>query len=555
MTVTLQQLNELLSDRENEHLECKEAKNNFHFEKLVRYCCALANERGGIILLGVTDRVPRRVVGSQVFPDLERTKAGLVERLHLRVDAAEINHPDGRVLTFEVPSRPIGTPIQCEGAYWMRAGEDLVAMTPDLLGRIFSEAGPDFSAEFCPEATFFDLDPQAIETFRRMWEKRSGNEFLAHVNQEQLLGDAELMVDGRITYAALVLLGSGHGVGRHLPNAEVIFEYRNSEASIPYQQRKEYREGFLLFHDELWNTISLRNELHHYQDGLFVYDIPTFNELVVREAMLNAICHRDYRHGGSIFIRQFPQKLEIESPGAFPPGITVDNILWRQYPRNRRIAETLTKCGLVERSGQGMNRIVEQSIRESKPRPDFTGTDEYQVMLTLRGEVQDPSFVRFLEKVGRETLSSFDTHDLLLLDFVHRDQSVPEELRGRIPRLRDLGVVEVLGWGRGTRYMLSKRFYTFVGQGATYTRRRGLDRETNKELLLRHIRANARSGSRLEELTQVLPAQSRRTVQRLLSELKAEGRLHTSGRTSAARWYAGSGKNGSVPRGEIEVGE
>ena len=85
MTVSGQQLQDWLHAREDEHLEFKEAKNNFHFEKLVKYCAALANEGGGSIVLGVNDTVPRKVVGSQVFTDLERTKAGLIEKLRFGV--------------------------------------------------------------------------------------------------------------------------------------------------------------------------------------------------------------------------------------------------------------------------------------------------------------------------------------------------------------------------------------------------------------------------------------------------------------------------------------
>src|SRR5450759_4337273 len=114
--------------------------------------------------------------------------------------------------------------------------------------------------------------------------------------------------------------------------------------------------------------------------------VATFNEVVIREAILNAVSHRDYRLGGSVFIRQFARRIEIVSPGGFPPGITPENILFRQAPRNRRVAEVLAKCGLVERSGQGMNRIVENAIRESKRQPDFSGTDEYQVSLKLSGK-------------------------------------------------------------------------------------------------------------------------------------------------------------------------
>ena len=107
MTVSDQQLQEWLNAREDEHLEFKEAKNNFHFEKLVKYCAALANEGGGSIILGVNDTVPRKVVGSQVFTNLERTKAGLIEKLRLRIEAQEIAHADGRVLVFTAPLAPL----------------------------------------------------------------------------------------------------------------------------------------------------------------------------------------------------------------------------------------------------------------------------------------------------------------------------------------------------------------------------------------------------------------------------------------------------------------
>ena len=123
MMTSLDQLQTWMHAKEDEHLEFKEAKNNFHFETLVKYCVALANEGGGKMILGVTDKRPRTVVGSQAFHDLERTKAGLIERLRLRVEVEEIQHPNGRVLVFQVPSRPIGMPIQYEGAYWMRGGE------------------------------------------------------------------------------------------------------------------------------------------------------------------------------------------------------------------------------------------------------------------------------------------------------------------------------------------------------------------------------------------------------------------------------------------------
>lgn len=539
MTTPIVQLQQWMDGHENEHLEFKEAKNHFDFEKLVKYCCALANEGGGTIILGVTDKQPRRVVGCTAFDNLERTKAGLVERLHLRIDAERISHPDGEVLIFHPPSRPIGFPIQYRGTYWMRAGEDLVPMTADQLKRIFAEAGPDYSAEVCSKATLADLDPAAIATMRAMWRAKSNNPAIEHLVVEQLLVDAELLVDGGLTYAALILLGTRQALGKHLGQAEVVYEYRLNRASTPYQQREEYRRGFFAFKDDLWRAINQRNDLQRIQIEMAIRTIPTFTEDVVLEAILNAVSHRDYRLGGSVFVRQYPREMEIVSPGGFPSGITPENVLWKQFPRNRRVAEVFARCGLLDRSGQGVNRMFEESIKQSKPRPDFTGTDDFEVVLTLRGDVQDPRFLRFLENVGQDRLSTFTTRDLLALDAVRREQPLADDLKPHLTHLIEEGLVERIGRGRGTRYILSRGLYHFLGQKGVYTRKRGLDRESHKALLCKHIEDNESEGSPLADLMQVLPSLSRQQVQRLLEELADDGRVHLRGRTRGSRWYPG----------------
>ena len=538
--IPIEQLEALMDSKEGENLEFKKAINKYDFEKLVQYCAALANEGGGKIVFGITDKRPRTVAGSKAFKQPERTRAGLVERLHLNIDFSIVNHPDGRVLIFHVPTHPIGNPVKYKGIYWQRQGDSLIEMTEDRLRSIFAEAGHDFSADICTDATMDDLDPEAIEDFRNRWMNKSGNQGLATLSPKQLLGDAEALVDGKLTYAALILFGTRKALGRHLAQAEVIFEYRSSDASGPAGQRKEFRQGFFSFYDELWELINLRNDIQHFQAGLFVLDVPTFSERVVREAVLNAVSHRDYQLGGSVFIRQYPRRLVVESPGGFPVGINEQNILDRQSPRNRRIADIFAKCGLVERSGQGMNLMYELSIQDSKSTPDFTNSDQYQIVLNLDGEVQDPRFLQFLEKVGRETLGLFSTADFLLLYYIHREHNIPSHLQNRLQSLIEKGVIERFGHGRGVKYILSRRYYKMAGEKGTYTRKKGLDRETNKALLLKHIERNKKSGSRLKELMQVLPALSMPQVQTLLRELKSAGTIHKSGKTRGALWYPGS---------------
>ncbi len=537
----LEQLNDWMAAPEDGHLEFKEAKNRYDFEELVKYCAALANEGGGRIILGVTDARPRRVVGSQAFSELDRAIHGLVERLHLRIDGEAFQHPHGRVVIFHVPARPVGMPIECGGAYWMRAGSSLVPMTPDRLKAIFAEGSPDFSSEPCAKAVLADLDPAAVEDFRTRWRKKSGNDGLAKLTHEQLLADAELMVDGQLNYAALILFGTRAALGKHLAQSEIIFEYRSTEGSVPFQQRLEYRQGFFSIYEAVWGAINLRNEVQSFQEGLFRFEFPTFSEGVVRESILNAVGHRDYRLSGSTFVKQFPRRLEVISPGGFPPGITVENILDQQSPRNRRLAEAFARCGLIERSGQGMNRMYEESIRQSKPLPDFAGSDAHNVRLVLRGEVQNPAFIRFLEKVGDEKLANFSTQDFLVLDYLQREQPLPEGLRSRVLHLDRLGIVEKAGRGR---HILSRTLYAHLGQKGTYTRVRGLGDAENMALLFKHISDNREQGSPLADLTQVLPSVSERRVKYLLKRLKEDGKIEPKGGRRWARWVPAKDKTG-----------
>lgn len=530
-------------DTETEHVEFKEAKNRYDFDELTKYCCALANEGGGSIILGVTDRKPRRIVGTTAFDPPDSRKQSLFNRLRWRVEVAEILSVDGRVLAFNVPGRPSGLPLHYDGRYWMRIGSELKPMSPEQLTTILREATPDYSAEIVDAASDRDLDHRAVETFRSLWARKSGGAEVSSWPVSELLENSGLVVEDRLTYAALILLGTSEALRRHLAQAELVYEYRSAEGVTEYQQRREFRAGFLAWSDDIWSLINLRNDVQQFRDGLFQYDIPTFGEDTVREAILNALCHREYRDGGSIWVRQYPRLLEVENPGGFPAGITPANILTRQKPRNRRIAEALALSGFVERSGQGVDRMFKQSIRQGKPLPDYAASDASTVVLRLRGEVGDPRFVRFLEQIGNETLSHFSVQDFLVVDHVHREEAVPDALAGHVSKLLDSGIIERVG---RRRFILSRRFFAHLGRAGTYTRKRGLDFETEKELLAKHIRDSGGRGVPMGELLQVLPNRDRTHVKRLLGALRDEGRAHVRGTTRAARWFEGASSPGRL---------
>ena len=262
---------------------------------------------------------------------------------------------------------------------------------------------------------------------------------------------------------------------------------------------------------------------------------PTFNERVVREAILNAVSHRNYQLGGSIFIRQYPDRLVVESPGGLPNGVTLDNILDRQSPRNRRIAEILALCGLVERSGQGMNLIYELSIMEAKELPDFSGTDDNLVSITLNGLILDKKMLSLINKIGNDRLEALSTGDFLAINALYHEKGLSENLRPRLKRLMDMGIVERIS---RNKYVLSRSLYEVTGKSGVHTRIVGLDRDTNKELILRHIRKNGDKGTPFKELEQVLPSHSRNQIIVLMRELQQNNQIYVVGKTSAARWFS-----------------
>ena len=531
---TTMTIEELMEAKEGENIQFKEAKKRFDFGEAAQCCCALSNCGGGKLVFGITDKRPRQVVGSNAFDQPERTRKGLMDKLKIMVDFQLYEYQDKRVLVFDVASRPLGLPVQADGVAWWYEGDSLIPMPEEIRRRIYAEAGFDFSGSICPAANLCDLDESAIEAFRDRWVEKSGNRRLLSLSTAQLLHDCEAITVDGVTYAALALFGKRESLGKYLPQAEIIFEYRSSEASGPASQREEFRVGFFTCYNRLWELINLRNDKQHYQEGFFVYDIPTFNERVVREAILNAVSHRNYQMGGSVFIRQYRDRLVVESPGGFPNGISLDNILDRQLPRNRRIAEILSLCGLVERSGQGMNLIYELSIKEAKQLPDFSGTDEDFVRITLNGLVLDTKMLSLINQIGNDRMETLSTGDFLVINALYHEQSITENLRPCLKRLTELGIIEHVG---RNKYVLARSLYMAAGKAGIHTRMVGLDRNTNKELLLKHIRQNGSKGTPFKELQQVLPGHSRNQIQALMKELRKEERIYCTGHTSAAKWF------------------
>lgn len=535
MKTSLEQFEECLKKPEDTRLEFKAAENSFSRDNaLADYCAAIANEGGGKLILGVNNK--RQVTGTKAFTGTyNKLSHDLLQKLKIRVDVEEIQHPKGRVLIFHIPSRPFGQRVRSTGRYVypMRAGESLAEMDDATTRTILNEVQPDFTALVVSGMIFDDLDLSAIDNLKQKWAQESDRKDFLTFDAEKFLKNIGLITNNGITYAGLILSGKSEAITQYLPDAEIIFEWRNDHKQTHYDFRKNWRGPFVNIDDDVWKIINDRNIRIPFQDGLFQREVWAFDEKSIREAVHNAVMHRDYSiKGKSIFIKASPFHFFIESPGGFPAGITLENILFEKEWRNRVLAEAFEKIGFAERSSQGLDDIFEQSIRDGKGLPDLSKSDARIVRLTIPAQVKDKNFILFLERVINQKQISLSFEEIYELEKIREKQkSINPEFKNKF---LEMGIVEAVGKGRGTKYMLSRCYYETVGQSGKHTRIRGLNREQIKELILNHIKEGkpARRQDLLSGFTEYNPMD----ISNILQELKRAGKIIYEGSTMKGKW-------------------
>ena len=166
--------------------------------------------------------------------------------------------------------------------------------------------------------------------------------------------------------------------------------------------------------------------------------------------------------------------------------------------------------------------------------PVFTGTDDFFVSVTLNGLILDKAMLSVINRISERGAELLSTEDFLVVDALYHERPLNEKMKSRLNRLIEMGIVEHIG---RKKYVLARSLYAATGKTGVHTRRIGLDRDTNKELLLKHIRQNNDVGTPFKELQQVLPGLNRNQIQGLMKELKGDGKVVCIGKTSAARWF------------------
>lgn len=539
-------INELKYLRESEDkVEFKRAEHNFswnggsHTDQNERrkcflgYIVAFANEGGGMLVLGMEDAHPHNVVGS----DFSQGKIGeledaVYEKLSIRVRIQELfDENELRVVLTTIPSRPVGKMLRFEGVPLMRVGESLRNMSDEEMFAILSEQEPDFSAKICEGLSVSDLDEIAIKKMKDSYGRKQKNPAFAALSTEQVLNDLKLSVDGYLTYAALILLAKKDILHEKLPQSKTIWEYRNREAQIHHDAREVISEPLFIAIDEIWRLVNqpTLNKKYPIQSGAYIFDLFDFNEAVIREAILNAVAHRDYSITSEVVIKQFPNKIIINNPGGFPKGVSIENILTvSSTPRSRLMTEVLEKTGLVERSGQGVDKIYSITLSEGKAEPDYSNSDMYQVSLILKTEIIDKAFHVFVNAYqNSDKEPKLGVEQIITLCKIRNGifQNLKHEI---VDQLEKSGLIQKLS-GHTTKYTLTDDYHQLVNDGLKIGKRY-IAKEV--ELLMLKLQGNHLKIGTLEEtLTEYL---TRSQIKYLLLKLidddivKVEGQLRGS---------------------------
>jgi len=537
---------------ESETLECKPwdpSRPRDALRDVREAVVCLANHRGGAILLGIEDRRRTRReairgVGNLEVNALRRSIYDGTEPSIL-VEIEELVEPEGRLLLIRIP-RGIPPHTTTEGVGKIRVGKECKPLTGSSLSRLLFAGGQrDYTAEALPEAALDDLDPHQVKLLRQTIETEAGNQELARLEPDEMLSNLGLVRDREVTLAAVLLLGRPAALARWVSQHEVVF--LRFKTQTRYDVRNDLKGPLLAVLDALRRLLEAHLRIETVAAGGFAeLSLPDVTWWAAREAVLNALAHRDYFLQQSVHIELHRDRLDFSSPGGFVGGITPANIL-RHPPvrRNPLLAGALQSIGLVNRAGLGVDRIYEDLLRLGKGTPQFEA-DEAHVRLSLPTR-SHPEFARFVAEESREG-RKLELDDLIVLRGVtdrgfldrwsaaERLQLPDEQAAARLASLRGKGYLVPQGRGRGTQYRLARHLSDRLRGRAETDREIPLDDEAVR---LRVQAVLAERGTLTNAEVRRLSGYSRTEVVRLMRSLVGDGMAVLQGRGRAAHYEQG----------------
>ena len=543
---------------ENEVVEFKRAENSYDIDDLGKYFSALSNEANlrehefAWLVMGCWDK--KHIIEGTSFKDseesLNRLKQDMsqhtTDKLIFR-EIVPIRVEGKRVLMFKIPASPRNIVMCWKGIAYGRDGESLVPLNQAKRDEIRNQPPiPDWTAQLVPNATISDLDELALAKARIMYKKvHSSNisgEEVDNWNMEEFLSNSNMMRDGQLTRAAILLLGKPSSLDKiHPAVAQITWTLEDEDEIV--QDYEHFGIPFLLTVDKV--LAKIRNMTMRELPGgtLFPDTMKQYDEYTIREALHNAIAHQDYTMQQRIVFVESPGKLYYGNGGDFIPG-TLEKALDHKGPqlhyRNECLCKGMVHYNMIDTVGRGIKKIFTLQRERFFPMPDYDiDKEEKTVGVTVYGKVIDERYTALLKSSNKLTLK-----ECLWLDAIQKHRPIT---KAALEHLREKKLIE--GKGRDTNISLGVARMTH--QVPQYTKNKGLAYETLIKLILQLAHNAGEDGFKRNDAFETVenalpgtknPKEKLRYLGRILVKMNGEGLL----RTQNQKWYI-------TEKGESEI--
>lgn len=548
-------LNVLMERWETEIVEFKEAKGNYSEDKIGQYFSAISNEANlknqqyGWFVLGVSEQTNKHPVGTS-FKDGD---ASLLEKFKYEIsksttdgmsflDIIELMPIYGgkkcRVLMFKIPAAVAGMPTEWKTRYYARSGDSLIPLQQYKIDIIRNQERKDWSRQILAEATIDDLDSNAIAFARTKYKEKMNR---PHINEEidslsnfDFLSKIKLIIDGKITNAAMVLLGR--------EDRDILFEraphmmWRLIDSNNDIKDYELFGIPFITVTDRVFSRI--RNLTYRYmpnQQTLFPMETEQYDTWMLRELLNNCIAHSYYQSGERIYVNECEDSIVITNPGSFLPQ-SVEAVLQPTYNppfyRNQLLADAMVKFHMIDTATSGIKRVYRIQKEKFFPLPDYNLSNANQVSVTIYGKILDEKYTQLLYR-NNENL---DLETVFLLDKVQKHTQISKD---HATKLKKLGLIE----GRYPNVYVSFKVASIVGKKAEYVHNKGLDENICRQLILEALKNGPTTQHELMEVLDVgvLPGhlnteQKSKKLSNILQKMRKERLIKATGSRRYARW-------------------
>ena len=517
----------------------------------------MANTSGGVLLIGVEDdgqvtgALPRHGETTDPLKLQSAIFNNTVPNINTRISLVSAN----AVLVIAIEVDPYPEPCATtEGKSLHRTTKangkpQTVPFYPrDQRSRRVDLGLQDFSAQVMEGATFEKLDPLEFERLRQTVLRLHGDRSLIELSNEEIakaLRLVETKGDRLVpNVAGLLMLGREEVFRSLLPTNEIYFQVFDDQENV--RVNDGFRGPLLKVVGEIEERFRARNDEDEVSVGFFRVPIPDYSPEGFREAVNNAILHRDYSRLEAVYVQWHHDHILIANPGGFLPGITMENILVHEpKPRNQLLAEAFKRLGLVEQTGKGVDKIFMGQLRYGRPPPDYSRSDPESVRVVLLGGGGSQQFAAFVYEQDQKG-HRLDLDELMILNGLFFDRRISSEAAGKLiqkgpiaarrvlEELCEKGLLVAKGETKGRVYHLSAELYRRLGQPEAYVRAHGIDRARQEGLVMEYLEAHGRMTRKdVETLLGVTKSQARR----ILEKMRESGKVRAEGTAPRGTYY------------------